>query len=147
MLTPKYLTTKETHPNVDDPFGDMYFLQDHLIEETQTLVSRCYDPEKADLINFDAFQAISFLIITDQHIDLGKVELQNCLDLLGIHPVVLQDVMRILKRIYHIPKNTDLLSFIRHIGPILLEKNESREFEWSHECIFFSNHQKDDCAF
>ncbi len=127
MLVPKYASIKETSRISQDPFTDMYFLQNHLIEETQALVSRCFDPETGDLINFDALQAICFLVITDQHIDLGKIELQNCLDLLGVHPVILQDTVRILKKIYHIPKHTDFLTFIRYIGPILLEKNESRE--------------------
>ncbi len=63
------------------------------------------------------------------NIDLGEVELQNCLDFLGVHPVVLQDTVRILKRRYHFPKNADLLTFIRYIGPCLLEKNAFRESE------------------
>ncbi len=128
MLTQKHEIIEET-PKNEDSFEDLYFLQENLIKETQTLVARCFKPEQADLINFDALQAICFLVITDQHIDLGEIELQNSIDLLGVHPMVLQDTVRILKKMYHIPKNADFLTFIRYIGPILLEKNALREPE------------------
>jgi len=119
----KYLT-KEPPGRIKDPVEEFYFLHDQVIEETELLVGRCFDPTEADMINYDAIQAICFLIIADQHIDLGKVELGNCLTLLGVHPVVLRDTVRVLKRKYHAPKNADLLNFIRFIGPILLEKND-----------------------
>ncbi len=129
MLVPKSVSLKDTPKPSQDPFDDIYFMQNHLIEETQALVGRCFDPENADLINYDALQAICFLVTSDMYIDLGKIELQNCLDLLGVHPVVLEDTMRILKKMYHIPKNADLLSFIRLIGPLLREQNEFRAQE------------------
>ncbi len=129
MLTPKYATIKEMPRKIEDSFEDIYFMQNQLIEETETMVKQCFDPAQEDLINFDAFQAICFLVISDRHIDLSHGELQNILDLLGVHPMVLQDTIRILKRKYKIPKNEDLLSFIRYIGPILLENDTIRELE------------------
>ncbi len=129
MLNPKYETIKQTPMKIEDPLEDIFFMQNSLIEETEDLVKQYFDPAQADLINFDALQAICFLVVADRYIDLSKVELQNSLDLLGVHPVVLQDSVRTLKKRYHIPKNADLLTFIRYIGPILLEKNAFRDNE------------------
>ncbi len=129
MLDQKYITVKETPKRIEEPIADIYGLQGLLIDKTETMVRRCFTLAKADRINFDAFQAICFLIVADQHIDVNKGDLQVCLDLLGVHPVVLMDAVRVLKRTFRAPKNADLLTFIRYIGPTLLEKSESFEFE------------------
>ncbi len=129
MLNRKYITIKDTPKRIEEPVANILWSQGHLIEETEILIGCCYDPAMADRINFDAFQAICFLVVADQHVDLGKGELQDCLDLLGVHPVVLMDTVRILKKSYRIPKNAGLLSFIQYIGPIMLAKNELVEYE------------------
>ncbi len=129
MLNQKYIMAKEKTRSIREPLDDLLWMQDQLIEETETLVRNCFDPAFADQVNFDAFQALCFLMVADQHIDIGNVELRNCLDLLGVHPIVFRDTLRILKKRYHLPKNMDLLAFIRYIGPVFLKKNASKEYD------------------
>ncbi|OLS12804.1 MAG: hypothetical protein RBG13Loki_3586 [Promethearchaeota archaeon CR_4] len=123
----KNITENEPLNGIEKPAAEIIMLQEHFIKETEILVERCFDPTKADIINYDAMQAICFLIVANQHIPLGEVELENCLTILGVHPVTLRNTVRILKKMYHIPKNMNLLRFIQCIGSILLQKNPHLE--------------------
>ncbi len=102
----------------------IYSFQEQLIEETESLVAGFFDEVDAELLNFDAIEAICFLIIADRHVPLNTVSLENCLTLLGVHPFLLRDTVWFLKKKYKIPPQGDLLSFIRYVSPILLKKTD-----------------------
>jgi hypothetical protein len=129
FLMPKHLdrdsenlTSNTTQKSTENPFEEIYSLQEELITETESLVGLFYDEIKADILNFDAIQAICFLIVADWYIHLTRITLRYCLTLLGVHPIVLRDTVRVLKKKYNAPPRGDLLSFIRYIGPVLLNK-------------------------
>jgi hypothetical protein len=98
----------------------IYSFQEQLIEETESLVAGFFDEVDAELLNFDAIEAICFLIIAGRHVPLNVVSLRNCLSLLGVHPFLLRNAAWFLQKKYNTAPQMDLLSFIRNIRPIIL---------------------------
>jgi len=94
-----------------------------LIHETERMTKICYDATISDDINYDAFQAVCFLVVAHLSVELTGEEVEHCLDLLGVPCDELWKTIRHLERFYDLPHSADVRSFSKAIMPLLLMRS------------------------
>jgi hypothetical protein len=94
-----------------------------LMLETERMTKICYDETISDEINYDAFQAVCFLVVANLSVELTEAQVVNCVELLGIPPEEFYYTVRQLERVFQLPMSANVRVFTKAIAPPLLMKS------------------------
>jgi hypothetical protein len=103
---------------------EINWLQTTIITETERLTNQLYFGTFFEKVNFDAFQAICFLVVSNDLVGLDDRDIPPCLDLLGAPLAEVWAAAALLSKTYHLPDTRNLADFIIMVSPAMLREGD-----------------------